>query len=309
MQRQTEVKIKYSCRKLRREKSSLKIGDINYQPASHPVKSGTSGMVRKFLSDSTNNAVAVKAPIRHIKSHAIIDPKQFCVSTQPDHVTIQKYLVDRESKFLKMAYPDKLAQPLHLHYSIKQKDYYSWRLLMSFAPGKSLDDTLASPKSRVEMLTLLLAIAHELKRIHELGIIHGDVKAQNILIDEENNVQFVDFGDAYFTTEKYAIIYSNMCSYTAPERLCHSDPTHPVAPDTNQDVYSLASTFIWAVETWLANLGIESEEAKRQFPKAFKFFSRCRDANPDKRPTLDDIISKLEDEKAKPGIFGNCPIL
>lgn len=38
-----------------------------------------------------------------------------------------------------------------------------------------------------------------LKWLHECGIIWGDVKAQNVLIDKEDNAWIIDFGGSYTT--------------------------------------------------------------------------------------------------------------
>lgn len=53
---------------------------------------------------------------------------------------------------------------------------------------------LGDRDSRREMLHVTGAILNAYARLHDQGVIHGDVQPRNILVDDRNNVKIVDFG-------------------------------------------------------------------------------------------------------------------
>jgi serine/threonine protein kinase len=66
--------------------------------------------------------------------------------------------------------------------------------------GLTLADWSASrrPAPR-DILTAFIAVASGLAAVHRKGIVHGDVKPQNIMIGNDNTVRLVDFGLARYT--------------------------------------------------------------------------------------------------------------
>jgi len=68
-------------------------------------------------------------------------------------------------------------------------------LAMEFVQGKTLGAWLkGGPRSWQEILNILVQAGRGLHAAHESGIIHGDFKPDNILIDAEERVRVVDFG-------------------------------------------------------------------------------------------------------------------
>lgn len=57
--------------------------------------------------------------------------------------------------------------------------------------------------------------------LHDINIIHRDLKMQNILINEKYNVKLIDFGFAHFYDKKKKLsVYCGTPSYMAPELAC-----------------------------------------------------------------------------------------
>ena len=71
-------------------------------------------------------------------------------------------------------------------------------LVMEYAKGQSLDDLLQKDGTLSEEQTkeILSPILDGLKRVHEQGFLHRDIKPGNIIIREEGGAVLIDFGAA-----------------------------------------------------------------------------------------------------------------
>jgi serine/threonine protein kinase/uncharacterized protein YecT (DUF1311 family) len=71
-------------------------------------------------------------------------------------------------------------------------------LVMEYAKGQSLDDLLQKngPISEEQTKEILFPILDGLKRVHEQGFLHRDIKPGNIIIREEGGAVLIDFGAA-----------------------------------------------------------------------------------------------------------------
>lgn len=111
-------------------------------------------------------------------------------------------------------------------------------ITMEFVPGKDLW-TLIRDERRIEparALPILRQIARGCSAIHELGIVHRDLKSQNVIVDENGAVAIVDFGlarwnlGAGFTLDS---IILGTPQYMSPEQASG----RPV--DARTDIYSI----------------------------------------------------------------------
>jgi serine/threonine-protein kinase len=107
-------------------------------------------------------------------------------------------------------------------------------LVMEFVPGENLAELVARehPVDRDRLAEELLgAVAH----IHEAGILHRDIKPQNIVFDSDGTAKLIDFGialapDAEALTQAGLVLGTER--YTAPEVLAGEPATE------RSDLYS-----------------------------------------------------------------------
>ena len=116
-------------------------------------------------------------------------------------------------------------------------------LIMEYLPGGSLADRLrvGGPLLPERVRVLGQQLATVLAAAHRVGIIHRDVKPENILLDADGQAKLTDFGIAVVSgvsagTTMGALVAS--LAHVAPELLDGAPPTPAV------DVYSLGSTLV-----------------------------------------------------------------
>ncbi|KAJ3555492.1 hypothetical protein NP233_g12196 [Leucocoprinus birnbaumii] len=90
-----------------------------------------------------------------------------------------------------------------------------------------------SPRSR---LALILDVANGLQYLHGSGVIHGDLKGENILISDEGRCLVTDFGTTHITTATAAATTSKFPTtlrYAAPEVVLANGP-----PTKERDIWA-----------------------------------------------------------------------
>ncbi|MBI4575795.1 MAG: protein kinase [Planctomycetes bacterium] len=74
---------------------------------------------------------------------------------------------------------------------VEQTHYFT----MEFVEGESLDAVLAGGERRLdELLVVILKVAMAMHYAHEQGVVHRDLKPQNIIVDRQGNPKITDFG-------------------------------------------------------------------------------------------------------------------
>lgn len=119
--------------------------------------------------------------------------------------------------------------------------------VMDYVPGKNLRElSRGQPLSPRKAAEYLAKVAGAVAYAHGKGLLHRDIKPQNILIDEEDEPRLTDFGLAKWAEGDTELSRTGQmlgtCSYMSPEQARGAEV------DERSDVYGLGST-LYAVLT------------------------------------------------------------
>jgi len=113
-------------------------------------------------------------------------------------------------------------------------------LVMEFVEGQTLRGRLQQALSLREFLAISVQCAEAIAVAHERGIVHCDIKPENIMMTPSGQVKILDFGVAKYlprpeqsTTLDASCMRSGTPAYMAPEVLLDE------APDGRADIFSL----------------------------------------------------------------------
>ncbi|CAH6719475.1 serine/threonine-protein kinase Kic1p [[Candida] jaroonii] len=240
---------------------------------------GKFGIVYKGYNKQTKQVVAIKV---------------LNLDTQEDEVAD----VQQEIQFL--AELKNVPNVTHYYGSILN-DTKLW-IIMDYCAGGSVRTLL---KAGVFEEKYIGVIARELliglSAVHKMGVIHRDLKAANVLISKEGNVQLCDFGVA-------AKISSNSLKRTtmagtpywmAPEVIREGDTYNSKA-----DIWSLGITLyetatgdppysdkdaMWAMQM-ISKSTPPRLEGRDYSPNLKEAIALCLDENPEERPSADDLL-------------------
>jgi Kae1-associated kinase Bud32 len=80
-----------------------------------------------------------------------------------------------------------------------QKDKYTTQITMPFIKGKKLSENL-DILTKSEQKKVCTEIGKSIAKLHDNNIIHGDLTTSNIILDNNNNIWFIDFGLGFIST-------------------------------------------------------------------------------------------------------------
>jgi eukaryotic-like serine/threonine-protein kinase len=112
-------------------------------------------------------------------------------------------------------------------------------IVFEFVEGQNLKDLLArGPLDPREAIGLTLQVAHALSFAHARGLVHRDVKPQNVLLNEDGQAKVTDFGiarslDVHGVTQTGTVLGTS--DYIAPEQ------ARGQKVDPKTDIYSLGA--------------------------------------------------------------------
>ena len=175
-------------------------------------------------------------------------------------------------------------------------------LIMEFVEGETLRQRLSRPIQLQEFLNIASQCAEALLAANERGILHGDIKPENIMLTPAGQVKILDFGVAKQMvrtgrtsdqdsdrdndeTVDRAGTFAGTPAYMAPEILLHQPA------DGRADIFSLGIVFYEALtgrHPFRADsFSVTSDRIRGEKPEAAHRF------NPDVSPALDSILQRM----------------
>ena len=117
-------------------------------------------------------------------------------------------------------------------------------IAMELVSGKSLDRFIENQPGGLDAAFVLgvgIEIAEGLEAAEAAGLVHGDIKPENILLDDKKDAKLVDFGIASLSDQAATEGVWGTPYYIAPEKLRRRKS------DARSDIYSLAATLYHAL--------------------------------------------------------------
>jgi serine/threonine protein kinase len=181
---------------------------------------GGMGAVYRARDEALNREVAIKVMQKHLGE---------------DPAFIENFQREAQSA-AKLNHPN-IAQIYSFGQALGQP-----YIVMELLSGGSLDRLMADqgPLDPAVVMHIGQQIAEGLREAAEAGLVHGDVKPENILFDNDKNAKLLDFGLAAMNKSPTAEIWGTPF-YIPPEKV-KKQPT-----DFRSDIYSLGATLYHAI--------------------------------------------------------------
>ncbi|GAA0160399.1 hypothetical protein LIER_43521 [Lithospermum erythrorhizon] len=171
-------------------------------------------------------------------------------------------------------------------------------IVMDYYP-MTLKDKLVEKLEETEILHFFKQLMKGLKHIHEAGVIHFDIKPDNLFIDEFNNLKIGDFGLAASTGESYGENFAGFVCFDtyfrAPEmQYLSRNLTNKV------DIFSAGAVLLEMVISPAMNafdkMSAFEDAAMGLFPEVVdadiaQFLKQCLAQDSNKRPSANEILS------------------
>ncbi|CAX43713.1 N-rich kinase, putative [Candida dubliniensis CD36] len=231
---------------------------------------------------------------QHKQTKQIVAIKVLNLDTEEDEVID----VQQEIQFLSEL---KNVPNITHYYGCILNDTKLW-IIMDYCAGGSLRTLLKAGVLEERYVAVIVReLLITLSAVHKLGVIHRDLKAANVLISKEGNVQLCDFGVAAKITANSSkrTTMAGTPYWMAPEVIRTGDTYNSKA-----DIWSLGIT-IYEIATgnppycdkdasWAMQLISKSTPPRlegREFSSALKeCIALCLDENPEERPSADDLM-------------------
>ncbi|MBB2976209.1 serine/threonine-protein kinase [Microbacterium endophyticum] len=159
-------------------------------------------------------------------------------------------------------------------------------LVMEYLPGITLRDLLRQQRRLTvpQTMTIMDAILSGLAAAHRAGIVHRDVKPENVLLAEDGRIKIGDFGLARATTANTATgqMLLGTIAYLAPELVTRG------TADARSDIYALG---IMLYEMLTGDQPYKGEQPMQiAYQHATDSVPRPSVKNPDVPEALDELV-------------------
>ncbi|KZT50977.1 kinase-like protein, partial [Calocera cornea HHB12733] len=204
-----------------------------------------------------------------------------------------------------------------------------WESLWLVSPWMENGDikTYLSANPNADRLSLASGVTSGVAYLHQNNIAHGDLKANNILVDSEGQPRLADFGlslvlDDVLPEQTTSTMFAGSVRWMAPERI--QPKRFGLEPSNSRtlpgDVFSLAMTLYEIFTLTLPYHELTQMDVPRAIvtgdrpphpgPEAvqrglhedmWKFMQLCWSENPEHRPDLAKLSDDSDDQKSDSG--------
>lgn len=245
--------------------------------------------------------------------------KLFAAKTTPSSI---KKFVDQANLLLEFTQSPHIVNIMHLS-ALDERPY----MVMPYYP-QTLNDLLAvhyQKLSFISSLGFIKQVLSALQSLHHLGVVHLDIKPQNLFLDEANNIELADFDSALVlknsplfgrfenSIDALADALSYTIAYASPEQIDCIAPATVL--EKSSDLYSLGALwFRILVGDTLFKLCKEQEigTSKNEFIKAqlndlappwcTQLITDLLNNDAASRPSIDNCFAQIEEHVQTPHI-------
>jgi len=152
--------------------------------------------------------------------------------------------------------------------------------------------------SEIEAKRIFIQILTAVRYCHQKGVVHRDLKLENILLDEDKNIKIIDFGFSVIVTPKTKLkVFCGTPSYMAPEIIAKKEYYGPPA-----DVWSLGVILYAMLSGKFPFKGSTEKDLFANITKgiyippaavsiaARNLLSKLLNVSPIRRPTCDEVM-------------------
>ncbi|MEO6688503.1 MAG: serine/threonine-protein kinase [Dokdonella sp.] len=154
--------------------------------------------------------------------------------------------------------------------------------------GETLGARIArsGPLRGEELLRVLRELADALGAVHQAGLVHGDVKASNVMLDAQGRVILMDFGAGFESSGEGTTISAGTPRYLAPEITAGGPATLAV------DLYAYGVlAHLLATNRYPDSFALRGTSCPRRLRP---LIARLLDADPLARPRTDELRRDLK---------------
>ncbi|KAL0342824.1 UNVERIFIED_CONTAM: Serine/threonine-protein kinase STY13 [Sesamum calycinum] len=172
-------------------------------------------------------------------------------------------------------------------------------VVVEYLPGGALKSYLIKNRRKKLAFKVVVQMALDLARglsyLHSQKIVHRDVKTENMLLDKTRTVKIADFGVARVEASNPNDMTgeTGTLGYMAPEEMRRLQFWH-----LSVEIYCCDMPYPDLSFSEVTSAVVRQNlrpEIPRCCPSSLaNVMKRCWDANPDKRPEMDEVVSMLE---------------
>lgn len=191
-------------------------------------------------------------------------------------------------------------------------------IAMEYLPGKRLDELMANgtlPVARAAAIARQVAAG--MAAAHAAGVVHGDLKPQNVLVDEADHVKVVDFGLARRVEHEASDPYETIDEDSASDEAGLTGTPGYMAPEQVRGEAITARSDVFAFGAILVELltgrrafggrnllqvleairNVRPDQVAQQVPEPFaQIVRRALEPDPTARDlTMQEIVDRLQD--------------